>query len=84
MHGNDEACVVGVDGERIVREEVLTLLEAPQRPAQVPELWDGRAGDGYVRILRDELAAGLPLSHANPPRGTAYTPLAARREAAQS
>ena len=51
--------VVGTDPERIV-EEALTILEGAPRPARIPELWDGRAGERIVERLRAELYEGLP------------------------
>jgi UDP-N-acetylglucosamine 2-epimerase (non-hydrolysing) len=53
--------VVGNDPERIV-EESLTVLEGGHRPARIPELWDGRAGERIVEHLLGELRTGLPAA----------------------
>jgi UDP-N-acetylglucosamine 2-epimerase (non-hydrolysing) len=55
--------VVGSDPERIV-EEALTILEGPSRPARIPELWDGRAGERIVDHLEDALDGRLPAASA--------------------
>ncbi len=53
--------VVGSDPERIV-EEALTVLESTTRPAGIPELWDGRAGERIVENLRSQLYPGVPAA----------------------
>jgi len=53
--------VVGTDSELIV-EEALKVLESERSEAQIPELWDGGAGERIVGILRSELEAGLPTA----------------------
>ena len=53
--------VVGTDSELIV-EEALKVLEGERSEAQIPELWDGGAGERIVGILRSELEAGLPTA----------------------
>ena len=55
--------VVGNDPERLV-EEALTILEGPTRPARVPELWDGRAGDRIVDLLEGALREGRSAASA--------------------
>lgn len=55
--------VVGTDAERIV-EEALTILENPARPARIPELWDGLAGDRIIECLKRELDKGLAAASA--------------------
>jgi UDP-N-acetylglucosamine 2-epimerase (non-hydrolysing) len=52
--------VVGTDSELIV-EEALKVLEGGPVEARVPELWDGRAGERIVGVLRRELDAGEPI-----------------------
>jgi UDP-N-acetylglucosamine 2-epimerase (non-hydrolysing) len=51
--------VVGSSPERVV-EEALTILEGPSRPARIPELWDGRAGERIVKHLEQALDGRLP------------------------
>ena len=53
--------VVGTDSELIV-EEALKVLESERSEAQIPEFWDGGAGERIVGILRSELEAGLPTA----------------------
>lgn len=53
--------VVGTDPERIV-EETLGVLEGDRRPARVPELWDGRAGERIVQHLATTLYDGVPAT----------------------
>jgi UDP-N-acetylglucosamine 2-epimerase (non-hydrolysing) len=48
-HGTNR--VVGTDPARIVAEALHTL-ERPRRPAVAPPLWDGRAAERIVRIVR--------------------------------
>jgi len=50
-HGTNR--VVGTDPARIVAEALQTLEQPPGRGA-VPPLWDGRAAERIVRILRGE------------------------------
>ena len=55
--------VVGRSPERVV-EEALTILEAPSRPARIPELWDGRAGERIVERLAEALDDGVSAASA--------------------
>jgi UDP-N-acetylglucosamine 2-epimerase (non-hydrolysing) len=55
--------VVGSSPERVV-EEALTILEGPNRPIRIPELWDGRAGERIVEHLERALNGGLATASA--------------------
>lgn len=46
--------VVGTNPDAVVAA-ALEVLERPRRPAGLPELWDGRAGERIVAHLRQEL-----------------------------
>jgi UDP-N-acetylglucosamine 2-epimerase (non-hydrolysing) len=46
--------VVGVDSDRILAA-ARSILDNPPRPAQRPPLWDGRAAQRIVAILREHL-----------------------------
>jgi UDP-N-acetylglucosamine 2-epimerase (non-hydrolysing) len=55
--------VVGRDPERIV-EEALQILESPRRPARIPELWDGNAGQRIISHLEAALDRESPPASA--------------------
>jgi UDP-N-acetylglucosamine 2-epimerase (non-hydrolysing) len=47
--------VVGADPAAIVAAAA-AIIERPGRPARIPELWDGRAGERIAAILADEIS----------------------------
>jgi UDP-N-acetylglucosamine 2-epimerase (non-hydrolysing) len=49
--------VVGSCKERVVAE-ALRILEGEAKTGRVPKLWDGRAAERIVRILRQETTRG--------------------------
>jgi UDP-N-acetylglucosamine 2-epimerase (non-hydrolysing) len=53
--------IVGSDPERIIGE-ALAALRGRRRPARIPDLWDGRAGERIVDILQAALRAELPTA----------------------
>jgi UDP-N-acetylglucosamine 2-epimerase (non-hydrolysing) len=54
--GADPAAIVGAATE---------IIERPGRPARIPELWDGRAGERIAAILADELSGAREAARAH-------------------
>ena len=64
--------IVGYDAERIHRE-VARVLSGERRPQQAPGLWDGRAAERIVRVLRENVRPGRQKSQAQVQRFDAFS-----------
>ena len=53
--------LVGTDPNRII-QAARSVLNGPRRTTAVPPLWDGKAAERIVRILREQLNAEGPVS----------------------